>query len=314
MDLAAMAIFPINSVLPLLWPVMSFLGMVSGHRGIRQAAQELRSLNITFWSGFIGLEFVKKEITWAVEIGNGIGGPVATFVNRIDGPNGLINMFPIIDAHIQGNDLDVQTSAQPVKPAVFVPSFRQSIMNKVTSTLGIVNAIATPFMATPAQAQEFPIAPMVGAVQQTILSAVGVDDPAELMALPGGGAVGEEIAVLEDAGAMAAGGISDSALVVRGGQNLPQNFLTGSGVSVSESGILDGVSVQSAHGVDLETLSQSIPHNQVGVTTVGDIRSAGGNVIPSPTPYNPYHSILSGIDADTASGLFRPTIPNPAKP
>jgi len=96
--------------------------------------------------------------------------------------------------------------------------------------------------------------------------------------------------------------------------SLTDPVINGSGVTVSESGLLDGVSVQSAHGVDLETLSQSIPHNQVGVTTVGDIRAAGGNVISSPTPYNPYHSILSGIDADTASGLFRPTIPNPAKP
>jgi len=43
----------------------------------------------------------------------------------------------------------------------------------------------------------------VGAVQQTVLSAVGIDDPAELMAIPGGAVVGEEITALEEAGAMA---------------------------------------------------------------------------------------------------------------
>ncbi len=107
--------------------------------------------------------------------------------------------------------------------------------------------------------------------------------------------------------------LSDSALVVRGGQNLPPNFVKGAGVTVDESGLLHGVSVQSAEGVDLATLSQNIPHNQVGVTTVGEVRAAGGEVVADATEQNPYHSILSGIDSDTASDLFRPTIPNPGK-
>jgi RHS repeat-associated protein len=107
--------------------------------------------------------------------------------------------------------------------------------------------------------------------------------------------------------------LPDEALVVRGGQNLPANFTKGSGVTTDASGLLNGVSVQSAPGVDLKTLSQNIPHNQVGVTTVGDVRAAGGDVIHSPTPSNPHHSTLSGVDANTASDLLRPTIPNPAK-
>ena len=105
--------------------------------------------------------------------------------------------------------------------------------------------------------------------------------------------------------------LADEALVVRGGQNLTQSFLNGSGVTVDENGILNNVSVQSANGVDLETLSGNIPHNQIGVTTVGDVRAAGGDVIPSPTINNPYHSTLGGINANTANDLFTPTIPHP---
>jgi len=71
--------------------------------------------------------------------------------------------------------------------------------------------------------------------------------------------------------------------------------------------------VQSANNADLKTLSKNIPHNQVGVTTAGDVRAAGGDVIHTPTPNNPYHATLSGVDANTASKLLTPTIPNPAK-
>jgi len=129
------------------------------------------------------------------------------------------------------------------------------------------------------------------------------------------GGVGElgKIAKVDEAVVTGAKALPDEALVVRGGQNLPQNFSKGAGVSVGENGALNGVSVQSAHGVDVKTLSQNIPHNQVGVTTVGDVRAAGGNVVHSPTPGNPHHSTLSGVNANTASDLFRPTIPNPAK-
>jgi hypothetical protein len=56
-----------------------------------------------------------------------------------------------------------------------------------------------------------------------------------------------------------------------------------------------------------------IPHNQLGVTTVGAIRAAGGDVVPSPTKTNPYHATLSGLTPDQASQLFRPTIKNPNK-
>jgi hypothetical protein len=113
--------------------------------------------------------------------------------------------------------------------------------------------------------------------------------------------------------------LPDEALVVRGGQNLPANFVQGSGVTVDEGERIQGVSVNAAPGVSAQELTApnphrgypGIPHNQVGVTTVGAIRAAGGDVIPSPTRTNPYHATLSGLTPEQASQLFRPTVKNP---
>jgi hypothetical protein len=113
--------------------------------------------------------------------------------------------------------------------------------------------------------------------------------------------------------------LPDATFVVRGGQNLPANFAQGSGVTVDAGGHIEGVSVNAAPGVSVEELTApnphtgypGIPHNQVGVTTVGAIRAAGGDVVPSPTRTNPYHATLSGLTLEQASQLFRPTVPNP---
>lgn len=113
--------------------------------------------------------------------------------------------------------------------------------------------------------------------------------------------------------------IPDDAFVVRGGQNLPENFANGSGVTIGSDGRLDGVSVNMGAEKSIEELTApnpangypGIPNNQVGVTTVGAIRSAGGDVRPAPRKRNPYHATLSGLMPKQASDLFRPTIPNP---
>jgi hypothetical protein len=113
--------------------------------------------------------------------------------------------------------------------------------------------------------------------------------------------------------------LPDDALVVRGGQNLPMSFAQGSGVRAGPGGALQGVSVNAGAGVSAADLTRpnpqtgypGIPHNQVGVTTVGAIRAAGGDVVPAPTRSNPYHALLSGLTPDQASALFRPTVPNP---
>ena len=87
---------------------------------------------------------------------------------------------------------------------------------------------------------------------------------------------------------------------------------TPSGVTVDASGKLQGVSVNSAAGKSATELSQGIPHNQVGVTTVGAVRTAGGDVTPSPTQGNPNHCTLCGVTPQKASELMR-VKPNPSK-
>jgi hypothetical protein len=47
--------------------------------------------------------------------------------------------------------------------------------------------------------------------------------------------------------------------------------------------------VNKANGATVEELSQGIRNGQVGVSTVDDVRAAGGDVTPSPTANNPNH-------------------------
>ncbi len=115
--------------------------------------------------------------------------------------------------------------------------------------------------------------------------------------------------------------LPDEALVVRGGQNLPENFAQGSGATVDAGGSMQSVSVHCAPGLSVQELTASnphtgypgFPHNQIGVTTVGAIRVAGGDVVPAPTWTNPYHATVSGVTLEQASQLFRPTMKNPNK-
>lgn len=105
--------------------------------------------------------------------------------------------------------------------------------------------------------------------------------------------------------------LPDNALVCRGGSCTADKFANGSGVTVDASGKLNGVSVNSAAGKSLDELTVGIPHNKVGVTTVGDVRKAGGDVIPSPTKNNPNHATLQGITPQQAQDLMTPTVRNP---
>ena len=113
--------------------------------------------------------------------------------------------------------------------------------------------------------------------------------------------------------------LPDDALVVRGGQNLPASFADGSGVTVGAGGKVQGVSVNAAPGLSVKELVApnaatgypGIPHNHVGVTTVGKVRALGGKVSPSPTKKNPNHATMSGLTPEQASTLFRPTVKNP---
>jgi len=103
--------------------------------------------------------------------------------------------------------------------------------------------------------------------------------------------------------------IPDEALVVRGGRNHPADIVRGTGTHPSG---VTGVSVESAVGVSVAELAASIPHGQVGVTTVGEVRKAGGDVIRT-AGRSPYHATLTGLTPEQASHLLTPTIPNPAR-
>lgn len=115
--------------------------------------------------------------------------------------------------------------------------------------------------------------------------------------------------------------LPDDALVVRGGQNLPTNFAQASAPTVSTEGILEAISVNAGAGLSLQDLAAAnpltgypgIPHNRVGVTTAGAVRSAGGDVVSTPTRANPHHARLSGLTPEQASSLFRPTVRNPSR-
>jgi hypothetical protein len=82
-------------------------------------------------------------------------------------------------------------------------------------------------------------------------------------------------------------------------------------VTLDSAGKLQGVSVNSGAGKTVEQLTVGIPNKQVGVTTVGDVRRAGGDVLPSPTAGNPNHCTLCGITPQQAERLMTPTIRNP---
>ena len=103
--------------------------------------------------------------------------------------------------------------------------------------------------------------------------------------------------------------IPDDALVVRGGKNRPEDIRRGTGTHPSG---ITGVSVESAAGVSVAELARAIPHGQVGVTTVSEVRKSGGDVIRT-SGRTPYHATLTGLTPEKASQIFTPTIPNPAR-
>ena len=120
-------------------------------------------------------------------------------------------------------------------------------------------------------------------------------------------------------GRVAAAGIADDALVVRGGGNMspkgansPEGIAAGSGTH--RSGV-SGFSVESANGATLCQLCGNLPHhyNQVGVTTAGAIRSAGGDVL-STSGQSATHATVTGLSPQAASALMTPTrnpVPKP---
>jgi hypothetical protein len=103
--------------------------------------------------------------------------------------------------------------------------------------------------------------------------------------------------------------IPDEAVVVRGGRNLPADLRRGT--NTHPCGVT-GASVECTEGMSVEELAAAIPHGQIGVTTVGAIRAAGGDVVRT-SGRGPHHATLIGLSPEEASRLLTPAIPNPAK-
>lgn len=103
--------------------------------------------------------------------------------------------------------------------------------------------------------------------------------------------------------------IPSNALVVRGGKNRPEDIRRG--IGTHPSGVT-GVSVECAPGLSVAELAKLISHGQVGVTTVGEVRKAGGNVIRT-SGRSPHHATLTGLTPVAASNLLTPTLANPAR-
>jgi hypothetical protein len=107
------------------------------------------------------------------------------------------------------------------------------------------------------------------------------------------------------------GGLPDSALVCRGGECGADNFINGKGVTQDAQGKLSGVSTQSAAEESLTVLTKPFKNEQVGVTTAGEIRQAGGTVTRDGSTANPNHATVDGLTGQQLENLFTPTIRNP---
>lgn len=103
--------------------------------------------------------------------------------------------------------------------------------------------------------------------------------------------------------------IPDEALVVRGGKNRSEDIWRG--IGTHPSGVT-GISVESGVELSVGELALMIPHGQVGVTTVGAVRQAGGDVIRT-SGRSPNHATLTGLSPEKISDLLTPTMPNPSK-
>lgn len=101
--------------------------------------------------------------------------------------------------------------------------------------------------------------------------------------------------------------LPDSTIVCRGGLCTAERFAKGSGVKEDAEGRLSGIST--GIGDSIWEASTEIPNNQMGVTTVGEIRAVGGVVD------NNYgnHANVSGITAEQAAKLFSNIVKNPHK-
>lgn len=103
--------------------------------------------------------------------------------------------------------------------------------------------------------------------------------------------------------------IPNEALVIRGGRNHPEDIRRGTGTHPSG---VTGISVECAVGLSIRELAVGIPHGQIGVTTVDEVRQVGGDVIRT-SGRSQYHATLTGLTPEQTSNLLTPTVPNPTR-
>jgi RHS repeat-associated protein len=106
-------------------------------------------------------------------------------------------------------------------------------------------------------------------------------------------------------------GLADNAIVIRNGIQSAEKFANGSGVVIEADGTLTGVSVKSANGKSIVELAEGgnpnaiTKNGQIGVTTAGEIRSAGGTITQTATPKNPFHCDVCGLSDTQLEILFK---------
>jgi RHS repeat-associated protein len=144
--------------------------------------------------------------------------------------------------------------------------------------------------------------------QPSVGNAVGVAVDAIAAAVPfvpGGVGIARAAGNAAGSAATAVKSVPDSTTVCRGGSCTAQSFTNGKGVATDADGKLSGVSV--GIGDSVSAAAANIPHTKVGVTTAGDIRAAGGQVVND----HGNHANVSGISADKAASLFKNKVDNP---
>jgi RHS repeat-associated protein len=121
-------------------------------------------------------------------------------------------------------------------------------------------------------------------------------------------AVKTEEKVAENITEKVVGKLPDDANVVRGGLNTPESITKGTGTHPEG---VTGVSVECGT-CSVKDLAKPLPHNQIGVTTVGEVRKAGGDVIKT-AGKSENHATLTGLSPEKTSDLLNPVIKNPNK-
>jgi hypothetical protein len=100
--------------------------------------------------------------------------------------------------------------------------------------------------------------------------------------------------------------IADEATVVRGGIVTPEQIAGGMGQHPEGP---YGFSVECGT-CSLDVLGNGVKNKQIGVTTAGAVRNAGGDVIKT-SGGSPNHATVTGLTPEVASDLLTPPVKNP---